>query len=69
MTMNNNDNQDDLGMPSNIDELDEVLLSLYKKGYVSLDASKPELGVSITEAGKQAYLTELFVSMIPPVEA
>tara|TARA_R110001583_G_scaffold135649_2_gene287471 strand:+ start:86 stop:298 length:213 start_codon:yes stop_codon:yes gene_type:complete len=62
------DNQNDLDVPTN-DNIDEVLLSLYKKGYVNLDTSQSELKVSVTDAGKQAYLTELFVSMTAPVDA
>lgn len=68
MKKNSYDNQNNLSMPTN-DDIDEVLLSLCKKGYVNLDTSQSEVRVSITDAGKQAYLTELFVSMTAPVDA
>ena len=35
------DNQNDLDVPTN-DNIDEVLLSLYKKGYVNLDTSQSD---------------------------
>jgi len=63
-----NDNDSPEVLPD-MAEMNKVLQSLHEKGYITFDISNPELEVSITEDGKQAYLTELFMSMSPVIEA
>lgn len=63
-----NDNDSPEWLPD-MAEMDKVLQSLYEKGFITFDTSSPELEVSITEGGMQAYLAELFMSMSPVIEA
>jgi hypothetical protein len=56
------------GSPEEI-EFDRTLLSLYKKGLISVKMREGELLIGISQTGTNAYMNEVALSFADPVEA
>ena len=50
-------------------ELNETLLSLYKKGFVHVEMREGEPFISVSDEGQEVYLSELALSFADVVEA